>query len=128
MTMRFLTSTGPMRAGVRRMFMFVGEAPFFVSDLATVVGPVQQSLALSRPTCWVTGLAVRLDLRDVPPDGLPSFYLARIFPLDAPSHVIATVPLKPAARIIGIDPPFPAPDRERLARINPEIVQRAVAA
>ena len=35
------------------------------SKLAAVVGPVQQSLALPRPTCGVTGLAVPPDLCDV---------------------------------------------------------------
>jgi hypothetical protein len=69
---------------------------------------------------------VPLDLCDVSPDGLPSFNLACVLLRDAPPHVIAAVPLKPAPRIFGMDPAFPAPDRERLAGINAEIVQRAV--
>ena len=92
-----------------------------VSNLAAVVGPVQQSLALPRPTCRVAGLAVPLDLRDVPPDGLPSSNLPRILLRDTPPHVIAAVPLKPAPWIVGMDPTFPAPDRERLAGVAPPV-------
>src|SRR6516165_1204003 len=113
--------------GTKRHHGDVRFVPKFVTNLAAVVGPVKQSLALPRSTCRVAALAVRLDLCDVPPDGLPSFNLADILLRDAPPHVITAVPLKPASRIVGIDPAFLAPDRERLAGINSDIVQRAVA-
>src|ERR1044071_7791113 len=92
------------------------------SNLAAVVCPVQQSLALSRPTCWVARIAVALDLCDVPPDGLPSFNLPRVFLRNPPPHVVAAVPLKPASRIVRMDPAFATPQRERLAGINTEVV------
>ena len=57
-------------------------------------------LALPRPTCGVTGLAVPLDLCDVSSDSLPSLDLARVLLRHAATHVIAAVPLEPAPRIV----------------------------
>jgi hypothetical protein len=71
------------------------------SNLATVIGPVQQSLALTRPARWVAGLAMPSNLRDVPSDRLPTLDLARIFGRHAATHVVATIPLEPAAWIVG---------------------------
>src|SRR5260370_1053289 len=73
-------------------------------NLAAVVSPVQQSLALTRSTHQVAGLAVPLNLRDVPPDRLPSLDLACVLVRHTAAHVITAVPLEPAARIVGVNP------------------------
>ena len=41
--------------------------------------------------------------------------------------IVAAIPLEPAARIVRMDPALAAPLRQRLAGIDAEIVQRAVA-
>src|SRR5262249_9477509 len=67
------------------------------------------------------------DLRRVSSDGLPALDLPRILIGDAAAHVVAAIPLKPAARVVGMDPPLMTPNRQWLASIDPEIVQRTIA-
>ena len=69
-----------------------------------------------------------LDLADVAAHRLPSPDLATILVGQTAAHVIATIPLEPAARIVGMQPSFATPDRERLAGVDAEVVERAVAA
>src|SRR5271165_719394 len=80
------------------------------SNPATVVGPVQQCLALTRPTHGVAGLAMTFDLRNVASDRFPAFDLPRILFRHSAAHVVAAVPLKPAPRVIGMNPALFAPD------------------
>ena len=51
----------------------------------------------------------------------------RGLPRHAAAHVVAAIPLEPAARIVGMQPSLGAPDRERLAGIDAEVIQRTVA-
>ncbi len=88
---------------------------------------MQQRLALARAAGEVAALAGPLDLSNVPADRLPALDLPGILVRHAAAHVVAAVPLEPAARIVGVDPALLAPDRERLARIDTEEVERAVA-
>src|SRR4051812_11682756 len=74
--------------------------PVCDSNLAAVVGPVQQRLTLAAAAGEIAGLAVRPDLADVAAERLPAFDLPRIVVMAA-ARVIAAVPLKPAARIVG---------------------------
>jgi hypothetical protein len=67
------------------------------SNLTTIVGQVQQSLALTRAAHWVAGLATLSNLRDVPSDRLPALDLARIFGRHTAANVVPTIPLEPAA-------------------------------
>ena len=80
------------------------------SDLAAVIGPMQQRLALpgrqKRPP-----LAIALDLPDVPAHRLPALDLPPVLLRHAAPEIIAAIPLEPAARIIGMKPAFVAPDR-----------------
>ena len=89
---------------------------------------MQQRLSLPRPAHWVAGRTMPLYLRNVPPDGFPALDLPGILVRHASAHIIPAIPLEPAARIRGVYPTFLPPDRERLARIDAEIVARAVAA
>src|SRR5690606_25799120 len=73
------------------------------------------------------GFAVLPDLRDVAPHRLPASDLARIV-AHAAAHEIAAVPLEPAAWIVRVNPALAAPFRQRLAGVDAEIVERAVAA
>src|SRR5215831_4868111 len=68
-----------------------------------------------------------LDLADMTLHRLPSLDLATILVGQAAAHVITTIPLEPTARIVGMNPSLIAPDRERLAGIDSEVVERAVA-
>src|SRR6516162_11448847 len=60
------------------------------------------------------------------PHRFPAPDLPRILFWHAAAEIIAAIPLEPAARILGRDPSFAAPDRERLACRDTEIVQRRV--
>ena len=94
---------------------------------AAVVGPMQQSLALPRPAKNVATLAVTLDLPDVPAHRLPPLDLAQVLILHAAAQIIAAIPLEPAARVVGVNPTFLAPNGQRLARVDAEEVERSIA-
>jgi hypothetical protein len=55
-------------------------------NLAAIVAPVQQSLALTRSTHQVAGLAVPLNLRGEPPDRLPPLDLACVIVRHTAAH------------------------------------------
>src|SRR5262245_33648287 len=91
-------------------------------QLAAVVGPVENRLPLPPPALEIAGLAVLADLRHVPRDRPPPSDLPRIV-RGPPPHVVAAVPLKPAARILSADPALLPPHRERLRRADAEEVE-----
>ena len=45
----------------------------------------------------------------------------------AAAHVVAAVPLKPAAWIVGVNPSVLAPGGQRLARMHAKVIERTVA-
>lgn len=92
-------------------------------QLAAVVSPMEQGLALARATGQVARLAVADDLPDVTPYGSPALNLAGILFGQSPADVISAIPLEPAAWVVGVDPAFLAPYRERLASIDSKIVE-----
>src|ERR1700745_2581709 len=94
---------------------FSGKDHAPASDLAAVIGPVQQRLALARTAEHVARLAILLDLPHVAADRLPAPDLRRILRRHAAAHVVAAVPLKPAARIVLVDPSLAPPFGQRLA-------------
>src|SRR5690242_11819147 len=93
-----------------------------ISNPAAVVSPVQQRLPLARAAVGITWVAVLLHLRDVAANLLPAPDLAAIFLGQPAAHVVAAVPLKPAARVVLVDPALAPPRRKRLARIDAEVV------
>jgi hypothetical protein len=80
-----------------------------LSNLSTIVGPVQQCLPLPLAAGEVALFTMPLDLRGMPFDLLPASDLPRVFLRQAAPHVVAAVPLKPAARIVRMQPALPAP-------------------
>src|SRR6476620_7058849 len=82
-----------------------------ISDLAAVISPVQERLPLPRAAGQVTRLAVPLDLPDMPAYGFPSLDLPPVFGRHAAAHIVAAIPMEPAARIIGVKPSLATPDR-----------------
>src|SRR5262249_60994124 len=80
-------------------------------------------MTLTRPAHRVARLAVLLDLRDVPPDRFPAPDLAGVLLRHSAAHVVAAIPLEPAAWIIGMNPAFITPHGERLAGVNAEVVR-----
>ena len=83
---------------------------------------MQQRLALTRAAEDIARLAIFSHLRDVAGDLLPPRYLAAIVRYPPPA-VITAVPLKPAARIVGMNPAFAAPHRQGLAGIDAEKIE-----
>lgn len=63
-------------------------------------------------------------LHDVSFNCTPTFDLTDIIRA-TPSRIVAAIPLKPAARIIGVNPPSLTPDRQRLRCIHSEVVERS---
>src|SRR4029079_1212695 len=95
------------------------------SHLPAVVRPVQDRLALPAAAIHVAGLAVLPDRSDVPRDGAPAPDLAGVVRAPAP-HVVAAVPLEPAAWILAAQPAVAAPHGKRLRGVDAEAVQRRV--
>ena len=91
--------------------------------ISTVVGPVKESLSLAFPAGLVAGLAVKFDLPDVSSHCLPPPDLSKVFLRRTAADIISAIPLKPAARIVGVCPSVLAPDGQWLAGIDPEIVE-----
>ena len=63
-----------------------------------------------------------LQLRDMTADRPPTLDLALVIGT-TPPEIVTAIPLKPAARVLRVNPAFPAPDRERLRRIDAEEIE-----
>lgn len=86
---------------------------------------MQQRLSLSPTTAQMARFAVFLQLRDVPANCTPSRDLPQIICVAAPA-VISAIPLKPAARVVFVNPATLSPHRQRLRRIDAEAIQCSV--
>ena len=95
-----------------------------VSDLPRVVRPVEQRLPLFRSTLQVAGPTVVPNLGDMPPHGPPPLHLPLVI-RRAAAEVVSTIPLKPASRVVGADPAFPVPLRQRLRGVDSEKIKLA---
>ena len=82
---------------------------------------MQERLALPAPAIQIAALAMFLQLGDVSPDGAPSFDLSQIVRMSPPG-IVSAIPLEPAARIVGMNPAFVAPDFQRLRCVDPKTV------
>jgi hypothetical protein len=96
-------------------------------QLPAVVRPMQERLPLPSATRQITRLARKLELSDVTADCFPAFDLPNVLVGHSSSHIVAAVPLEPAAWIVRMYPSFPAPFRERLTGFNTEVVEGVVA-
>jgi hypothetical protein len=81
---------------------------------------------LARTAKRIARLTIHSDLRDVAPERLPALDLARVFLGHSATHVVAAVPLEPAARILGVNAAFLLPHRERLAGLDAKIIALAI--
>src|SRR5262245_17738485 len=88
---------------------------------------MQQRLALARPAHRVAWLAMLLDLCNVAANRFPALDLACVLLSHSAPHVVAAVPLEPAARIVGMNPAFLPPDRQWLTGVDAKVVERAIA-
>ena len=95
------------------------------SNLPAVVRPVEHRLPLPPPALEIAWLAVLPNRRDVAGDRPPSPDLTRIVRRPA-AHVIAAVPLEPAARVLRTNPALAAPRGERLRGVHAEVVEASV--
>ena len=106
--------------------MRIGRGPrASPSDRSAVIGPVQNRLSLLSAALDVARLAMFADGRDVPRDPLPPADLPAVV-ARAPAHVVPAVPLKPATRILRMNPAVAAPLGERLRRVHAEAVEARV--
>ena len=80
------------------------------SNSAAVVCPMQKSLALALTTRQVARFAMSLNLRNVPPHRLPAGDLPLILLRQAATHIVAAIPLKPTARVVGVNPALATPN------------------
>ena len=92
------------------------------SDPAAVVGPVQHCLALPRATVEVARRAVRPNGPYMPANRLPAGNLPRVV-VAAPAHVVAAVPLEPAAGVLRVNPALAPPFAQRQRRVHAEAVE-----
>jgi hypothetical protein len=100
--------------------------PAEISEFAAVISPMQQCLPLTLAAEKIARLAIHLKLAHVPSDRGPAFDLSCIFVREPASPIIAAVPLKPAARVLRMDPALLAPHREWLAGGNAEEINLGV--
>jgi hypothetical protein len=98
------------------------EAEFF-SQLAAVVGPVEQRLPLPPAAPEIAGLARKLKLTHMTADCLPAFDLPSVLVGHSSPHVVPAVPLEPAAWIVGVYLSLPAPFGKRLTGIDVKVVE-----
>jgi hypothetical protein len=111
---RQLLLTGPAAPpfGLRRRCGYLSAVVrCSVSDCSTVVSPLEKRLSLSPAAAQIARFTVLLNLPNVAAHCFPSFDLPRIFPGDAAAKIITAIPLKPAPRVLGVDPPLLTPDR-----------------
>src|SRR5689334_1554427 len=92
------------------------------SNFPRIVRPVKEGLSLPSPAIQIAPGTMLLQLRTVTANGPPSFDLPQVIGMPA-ARVIAAIPLKPAARIVGMNPPLLAPHFEGLRSIDAEIVE-----
>ena len=83
---------------------------------------MKEGLALAAPAIQIARGTMLLQLRDMAADGAPSLNLPKIVGMPA-ARVIAAIPLEPAARIVGMNPSFFAPNLQRLRSVDAEIIQ-----
>src|SRR5688572_12873654 len=91
-------------------------------ELPAVVGPVKHGLPLPAPALEIPRLAVALNRSHVARDRPPSPDLARVVRVTA-THVVAAVPLEPAARVVRTDPALAAPRGQRLRGVDAEVIE-----
>src|SRR6185369_3724714 len=90
-----------------------------------IVGPMQHGLTLSTTAVEVARLAAVAYLRHVPGNRAPSSDLTRIVLRSSP-HVVAAVPLEPAARVLRTNPSLAPPLTSRLGGVDAEVVETGV--
>ena len=89
------------------------------------------STAEYRPLAASCSLQKRIRLFSIAERGggslLPTLDLTAVFVRHAPAHVVAAVPLEPAARVVAVNPSFSLPFGQRLASVDAEEIERVVA-
>lgn len=106
--------------------------------LPPIIPPMQQRLPLLRPTRRIARTAIRHDLANVPSHCFPALDLAGIFAesqlaifayrIGQPAaHIVPTIPLKPAARVVFVNPALFAPHRKRLRSQDAKVIYFFIA-
>ena len=90
------------------------------------MGPLQQCLALPGSTRPVALIAVGTHLRGMPAKRSPALDLPNVDFPQSTAQVIPAIPLEPTSWVGTANPPFLAPDAERLSALYAEIIERGV--
>ena len=94
-------------------------------EISRIIGPMQQGLALARPTKQIALHAVFPNLGNVASHCLPPLDLPWII-LATATHIVTAVPLEPAAGVVRPDPAFFLPVRQGLRRIDAKEIELVV--
>ena len=89
---------------------------------------MQERLALAPAAKQIPGFTIFLHLPYMALDCLPALDLSVILVPHAAAHVVAAIPLEPAAGVVRMDPALASPFRQRLARMDAKKIARGVAA
>ena len=91
-------------------------------DFPTIIGPVQQSLSLAWTAKRIARFTILAELGDMPSERLPALDLPIVLLRHSAAHIIAAVPLKPATRIIRVEPAVVLPHGQGLASIDAKVI------
>src|SRR3954471_22486199 len=83
---------------------------------------MEKRLPLPRPATCIASPTMLFQLGDMAADRAPSFNLPQIVRM-TPARIVTAIPLKPAARVVGMDPSFVPPNFQRLRGAHAEIVE-----
>jgi hypothetical protein len=88
---------------------------------------LEQRLTLAAAAAEISIGTMLSELSDVAAHSAPSFDLPRII-VAAPTHPVTAIPLKPAARIVGVDPALLPPVDKRFRGADAEEIQTRIVA
>jgi hypothetical protein len=83
---------------------------------------MKQSLPLPATAIEIARCTMLFQLSNVPAHRAPPLDLSKVVGMPA-ARIIATIPLEPSARIVGMDPSFASPHFEWLRCLDAEIIQ-----
>ena len=83
---------------------------------------MQQSLPLAWTAKRIARLTILAQLDDMPFERLPALDLPDVLLRHSAAHVVAAVPLKPATRVVRVEPAVVLPYGKGLAGIDAKVV------
>src|SRR5690606_4148251 len=116
--LRHLLMTAPIRTS--------NVTAWFALEMAAVIGPLQQRLALPRSAERIARLTSAANLDSMAAKRPPAADLPLVLRAEPPARVVAAIPLEPASGIVRVDPAFRLPLAQRRTGPHSVVVERAV--